>query len=504
MKNNQNQTPLYDALVHYGKNVTATAFDVPGHKLGKGIPKRFKDDVGESIFTLDVNSMKELDSLSNPISVIKEAEALAADLFLADNAFFLVNGSTSGLQNMILSTCNDNDKIILPRNMHKSAFNAIILAGAHPVYLDPVIDQSTGISMGVSFENVKNTIDANLDAKAILLLHPTYFGYTSDLKRIIDYAHKANIAVLVDQSHGSHFSLHKDFPKSGMELDADMVTISMHKTGGSLTQSSILLHKNGLVPFSKVRSTINLFQTSSASYLLLASLDIARHQLATEKEPRFEAMLKQTKATQIALNKLPGIHVLSTERCNNDSVYDHDATKLVIDVSAYGLTGFKVYDHFKKHYNIQLELGETNIVLAIISLGDDKQSLNTLIEAFRDFTQNHPLKNNHKIQPPIIKTPEMVYTPRKAFFKPSTLILLEKSIGMIAADSIMVYPPGIPLVVPGEKITKDTINTYTYLKREDNILIGAHHKNDEIYIKVIKPERRHHVKQKNLHRIMGR
>ncbi|MFW6319050.1 MAG: aminotransferase class I/II-fold pyridoxal phosphate-dependent enzyme [Bacillota bacterium] len=487
MKNNQHQTPLYDALIAYAKRNDIVPFDVPGHKLGKGIPKRFKDDVGETIFKMDVNSMKELDSLSNPINVIKESEALAAEFFHADHAFFLVNGSTSGVQNMILSSVNDGEKIILPRNIHKSAFNGLILNGARPVYMEPFIDEASGISMGVPLETVKQTIDAHPDAKAILLLHPTYFGYTSRLEDIIAYAHEHEMAVLVDQSHGSHFSLHDTFPKSAMEYGADMATISMHKTGGSLTQSSILLHKNGMIPYSKIRTTINLQQTSSASYLLLSSLDIARHYLAENGSKLFTEMITIAEYAKANLNALEGLTVVGSDRLDGDSMNTHDITKLVIDVSAYGVTGFHVYDYFKTTYNSQLELGETHIVLAVISLGDTMQSIQKLIDAFTDFTKTHTIKDKKHIKTIPITIPEMIYTPRIAFFKPSMLMKLEQSIGMIAADSIMVYPPGIPLVVTGEKISQDTINNYKYLDQEDNILIGAHQKHDAIYIKVIKP-----------------
>ena len=487
MKNNHQKAPLYDALIDYGLKSNPIAFDVPGHKLGNGIPKEFKDAVGADIFKLDVNSMKELDSLSNPIGVIKEAEALAADLFQADHAFFLVNGSTSGVQNMILSTCTDGDKIILPRNIHKSAFNAIVLAGAVPIYIAPHIDEFSGVSMGVRSADVIKAIDAHPDAKAVFLLHPTYFGYTSDFKTIANYAHQHNMAVLADQSHGSHFSLHNDFPQSATVLGADMATISMHKTGGSLTQSSILLHNNGIIPYSRVRSTVNLFQTSSASYLLLASLDIARKQLALESSSRFKTLLPLVKSTVQKLNNLPGIQVLSDHLLDNDAMHGFDITKITIDVSAYGMSGFKVYDYFKARYNIQLELGESHVVLAVVSLGDTKASLNALYEAFKDFTSKHALNPKKTVKHVKLRIPEMVFTPRHAFFAPSMLIALSKSIDMISADSIMVYPPGIPLVVPGEKITQAIINDYAYLSKEGNILIGAHQKDTNVYIKVLKP-----------------
>ncbi len=487
MKNNQSDAPLFNALIDYGLTSGATPFDVPGHKFGKAIPEAFKDAVGETIFKLDVNSMKELDSLSNPTGVIAEAEALAADLFGADHAFFLVNGSTSGVQNMILSTCGDYDKIIMPRNAHKSTYNALVLSGAHPVYLEPLNDDRSGVSMGVTVESVQRALDTHPDAKALFLLHPTYFGYTQNLKAIIDIAHARNVPVLVDQSHGSHFSLHEAFPPSAMALGADMATISMHKTGGSLTQSSILLHQGTRIKKSYVRSTINVFQTSSASYLLLASLDIARRQLALEGKQRFTDLLGLIATARKNIGALNGLEVLDTDRLDGDAACGFDPTKITVDISAYGISGFKAYDYFKSKHNLQLELGESHVVLAVGSLGDDKAAFEHLFLAFQAFTKDYDLNRKAPVRKVSIHIPEMVYTPRHAFFQPSSLLKLSESEGMIAGDSIMVYPPGVPLVVPGERITAQIINDYRYLEREGNVLIGAHQRRDGIHINVLNP-----------------
>ncbi len=488
MKNNHAETPLYDALINYGLKQNTIPFDVPGHKFGKAIPQRFKDDVGEAIFKIDVNSMQELDSLSNPIGVIKEAEALAADLFQASKAFFLVNGSTSGVQKMILSTCTDQDKLILPRHIHKSAFNAVVLSGARPIYIDPIYDEESGIAMGIRFEDVKETIDKNPDAKAILLLHPNYFGFTSDAKRIIDYAHEHGIAVLADQSHGSHFSLHEGYPKSAIELGADLATISMHKTGGSLSQSSILLYNSKLISYTRVRSTINLFQTSSASYLLLASLDIARSNLAMNKDALFTKTLALAEKASLAISKIPGFKIVNRDKVDGDAIFAHDSTKLTIDIGDFGFSGFHVYDYFKKHYNIQLELGESHVVLAIISIGDSDHSIDALINACEDFSRTHKSTSRYRGKTLPLETPPMRLTPREAFFKESVLIDINHALGRISADSIMIYPPGIPLVTPGEEITKKVIEHYSYYVKESSIVIGSHEKNETIYIKVLKED----------------
>lgn len=485
MKNSQLDKPLFDALIKYGLKDKVTPFDVPGHKMGKGISEEFKNVVGENIFKIDVNSMKELDNLSNPIGVIKEAEDLASDLFKCDNTFFLVNGSTSGVQNMILAACNPGDKIILPRNIHKSAINGLVISGAHPVYIQPFIDKNIGVSMGSSFEEVKNTIDENLDAKAILLLNPTYFGFTMKIKEIIDYAHSFNIAVLVDESHGSHFYFDNEFPIGSMSLNADLATISVHKTGGSLTQSSMLLHNNGLIKREKVRSVINLMQTSSASYLLLASLDIARYNLANNKD-LFKSIIQLSNYARAEINKIPNLKCITKEVLNGDEVYDMDISKLIIDVSEIGVTGFECYDTLKKEYGIQFEVGETNIVLAIISVGDALESINTLINALRDFSVKYKKPDKLGYSSVNISKPIVLITPREAFFKESEWINIEDSENKIAGDQIMIYPPGIPLVVPGELITKKIIKDFKFLMKYENQVVGPVFNGGTVKIKVLK------------------
>lgn len=475
--------PLFDALVRYSES-NVTPFDVPGHKMGNGIHPDFKHYVGDKIFKMDINSLKEMDNLSNPEGVIKEAEMLAADLFDSDNAFFLVNGSTSGVQNMILSAVGPNDKILVPRNIHKSAINALVLSGAIPVYIYPEISKETGISFGSSVLETKRMIDQNLDAKAILLLNPTYYGFSNNLKEVIDYAHEKGLIVLVDESHGTHFYLHEEFPQSSMTLGADMSTISVHKTGGSLTQSSILLHNDGRIKKSKVRSVINLFQTSSASYLLMASLDMARHYLATNPN-LIQNVLDLSYYAQNKISKIRGLHVIKSSSVSNDEFYSHDPSKLLIDVRGFGKTGFEIYNILKDDYNIQLEFGESFCILAIISIGDTKLSIDTLISALEDlslrFADETPITNNYKF----ISFPEVVKAPHEAFFSDTEFIDIKDSVNKVAADQIMVYPPGIPLLNPGERITQNIVDEYLSLIQHGNRVVGSI-KNGTIKIKVIK------------------
>jgi len=485
MKSDQTKCPLYEAHVDYVLTTPSTNFDVPGHKHGRSFPDFYKQTMGEKSLALDINSSKTMDNLSNPIGVIKEAQDLAADLFKADSAYFLVNGSTSGIQNMILSACNPGDKIIMPRNMHKSAINGLVLSGAIPIFIYPEIEETLGISMGMSSNLVKKTMDDHPDAKAIMLLNPTYYGYTSNIKEITDYAHEKGIAVLVDESHGSLFALSDMFPTSGLEVGADMVTISMHKTGGSLTQSSILFHNNGRIPSSRVRSVINLAQTSSASYLLMSSLDVARHQLANHPE-NLDTLVNLSKYVREEINKIESLYCPGEEILNYDTIYNFDLTKIVIDVSKLGYTGFQVVDMLQEEFGIQLEVGETNVALAIIGLGDTKETVDVLLEALRKFVQRYNRKKVTKYSSVNIHIPVTLRTPREAFFSQSTLVPLEQAADQISSDQIMVYPPGIPLAIPGELITAQMVKEFQFLLQMDSQLIGCTFLEGKPYIRIMK------------------
>jgi arginine/lysine/ornithine decarboxylase len=276
-KKNQERMPILEALNQMKKD-RLVPFDVPGHKRGKGSPE-LTAFLGQACLSVDVNSMKLLDNLCHPVSVIREAEKLAADAFGAAEAFFMVNGTTSAVQSMVLSVCKRGDKIILPRNVHRSVINALIICGAIPVYVNPEINHRLGISLGMSVPAVKEAIEKNPDAKAILVNNPTYYGICSDLKTIVKLAHEKGMLALVDEAHGTHFYFGQNMPISAMAAGADMASVSMHKSGGSLTQSSFLLIGANMKA-GYVRQIINLTQTTSGSYLLLSSLDISRKNLA--------------------------------------------------------------------------------------------------------------------------------------------------------------------------------------------------------------------------------
>lgn len=467
--NKQNKTPLFTALQEV-KDKQIIPFDVPGHKQGRGNPDMLQY-FGETLMACDVNSMKPLDYLSNPTGVIKEAEDLMADAFGADYAYFLVNGTSFGVQAMIMSACSPGDEVILPRNVHKSAINGLILSGALPVYVQPEVREDLGMACGMSFEVIQEAIDSHPRAKAVFIINPTYYGMVSDLAKITAYAHEKNMAVIVDEAHGTHFGFNNNLPKSAMEVGADMAAVSLHKTGGSLTQSSALLLRKGLIDEERVRSMLSLTQTTSASYILMSSLDVARKNLSVHGEERMNELLELSAYARERVNSIGGYYAFGHDLVGNRGIYDFDATKLGIKVSNLGLTGLHVYDLLRDIYNIQVEFGDTYNILAIISLGDYRVQVDALIDALIQIKENYSTSENVEEDVTLIN-PKVILSPREAFYANKRVIPIKEAVGKISGESIMTYPPGIPIVSPGEQITEQMVRYLQFLKNEKTLITG--------------------------------
>jgi len=476
----QHRAPIYEALQKY-KSRRILPFDVPGHKQGRGNPE-LTEFLGEKCLSVDVNSMKPLDNLVHPVSVIKEAEELAADAFGAHHAYFMVNGTTAAVQAMIMSVCKQGDKIIMPRNVHKSAINALIISGAIPVYVNPGVDKRLGIALGMSLEAVRKAIEENPDAKAILVNNPTYYGICSDIKTITELAHNHNMYVLADEAHGTHFYFGDNMPLNAMAAGADMAAISMDKTGGSLTQSSLLVISNRL-NIGHVRQIINLTQTTSGSYLLLTSLDISRRNLALNGKKIFARVTELAAYAREEINKIGGYYAFADELVNGDSVFDFDPTKLSVYTRDIGLAGIEVYDILRDDYGIQIEFGDIGNILAIISVGDRALALERLVSSLSEIKRLYMRDKSgmldHEYISPIVEMP-----PQKAFYSDQYSLPIEKSVGKISAEFIMAYPPGIPILAPGERITNEIIDYIAYAKAKGCFLMGTENMEIEL-IKVV-------------------
>lgn len=482
MSNLSNESmPIYEALNRY-KKMRIVPFDVPGHKRGKG-NKELTDFLGESCLTVDVNSMKPLDNLCHPVSVIKEAEELTAKAFKAKHAFFMVNGTTSAVQAMVLSSCKAGEKIIMPRNVHRSAINALILSGAIPVYVNPGTNKKIGIPLGMSVDDVKEAIINNKDAKAVLVNNPTYYGICSDLKEITKLAHSYGMKVLVDEAHGTHFYFNDNLPTSAMEAGADMAAVSMHKTGGSLTQSSILLINND-VNKGYVHQIINLMQTTSASYLLLSSLDISRRNLAVNGSKMIDKIIDLAEYARKEINEIGGFYAYSKELINKKDFFDFDITKLSVNTLGIGLAGIEVYSILRDEYDIQIEFGDLGNFLAIVSVGDTKFAIERLVSALSDIKRIYSKDKTGMIDHEYIE-PEVVMSPKDAFYGNKIVLPINESIGEVSCEFVMCYPPGIPILAPGERITKEILEYISYAKMKGCSLTGTQDEKIE-FINVLK------------------
>ncbi|KYF36917.1 MULTISPECIES: aminotransferase class I/II-fold pyridoxal phosphate-dependent enzyme [Streptococcus] len=465
----QNQAPIYEALVKLRKK-RIVPFDVPGHKRGRGNPE-LVELLGEKCVGIDVNSMKPLDNLGHPISIIRDAEELAADAFGASHAFLMIGGTTSSVQTMILSTCKAGDKIILPRNVHKSAINALVLCGAIPIYIEMSVDPKIGIALGLENDRVAQAIKDHLDAKAILINNPTYYGICSDLKGLTEMAHEAGMMVLVDEAHGAHLHFTDKLPISAMDAGADMAAVSMHKSGGSLTQSSLLLIGEQMNP-EYVRQIINLTQSTSASYLLMASLDISRRNLALRGKESFEKVIELSEYARREINAIGGYYAYSKELIDGVSVCDFDVTKLSVYTQGIGLTGIEVYDLLRDEYDIQIEFGDIGNILAYISIGDRIQDIERLVGALADIKRLYSRDGKDLIAGEYIQ-PELVLSPQEAFYAERKSLILDESVGQVCGEFVMCYPPGIPILAPGERITREIVDYIQFAKERGCSLQGT-------------------------------
>ncbi|MDR1209577.1 MAG: aminotransferase class I/II-fold pyridoxal phosphate-dependent enzyme [Clostridiales bacterium] len=466
---NQADAPVHAALETL-KRARIVPFDVPGHKRGRG-SRELRDFLGESCLTVDVNSMKPLDNLCHPTGVIRDAAALAAEAFGAAEAFFMVGGTTSSVQAMILASVGEGDKIILPRNVHRSVINALVLCGAEPVYVNPGVSPRLGIALGMDYRDVEKAADANPDAKAILVNNPTYYGVCPDLRRVTALARSRGMAALVDEAHGAHFYFGGGFPVSAMAAGADMASVSMHKSGGSLTQSSLLLAGPN-VDADYLRQIINLTQTTSGSYLLLVSLDLSRRNLVMSGRDMFGRVLEMAEYARGEINQIGGYYAFGRETADGGAAFDFDRSKLSVNTLDVGLAGIEVYDILRDEYDIQIEFGDLGNILAYVSAGDNYKNIERLIGALGEI-RRFRMRGRAGMLAREYVPPVVDLLPKAAFFAPKESVPLASALGRVGAEFAMCYPPGIPILAPGERVTADVIDYIRYAKDRGCYMTGT-------------------------------
>jgi arginine decarboxylase len=453
-----NRTPLFTALKeHAARN--PVQFHIPGHKKGVGMDPEYRQFIGDNALSIDLINIAPLDDLHQPTGVIEEAQQLAADAFGADHTFFSVQGTSGAIMTMILTVCSQGDKIIVPRNVHKSVMSAIIFAGAKPVFVSPVRDLNFGIDHGITTRSVKRALERHPDAKAVLVINPTYYGVCADLKEIVDLVHSYHIPVLVDEAHGVLIHFSDKLPISAMEAGADMAATSVHKLGGSMTQSSVLNIKEGRINPGRVKTILSMLTTTSTSYILLASLDTARRHLALNGSKLAEIAIELAQFARHAINEIPGLNCFGEEILGTEATFDYDPTKVNIHVRHLGITGYDAENWLREHYNIEVELSDMYNILCLITPGDTHENIDILLNALRELSsQNYNIRPATNLVIKVPSIPQLTLTPRDAFYGDTELIPFKESADRIIAEFIYVYPPGIPILLPGEVISQDLID----------------------------------------------
>jgi arginine/lysine/ornithine decarboxylase len=456
---NQNQTPLIDALKACTTRSHAP-FYTPGHKHGAGISPLLTDLIGKDVFRADLTELAELDNLFTPQSVILAAQELAAEAFGAEKTWFLVNGSTCGIEAAILATCRMGEKIILPRNVHSSVISGLILSGAIPIFINPVYNSDLDIAYSITPEALKAALVQHPDTKAVLIVYPTYNGICGNLPAFVHLTHQYNIPLIVDEAHGAHFHFHSQLPISALTAGADLTVQSIHKTLGAMTQASMLHFQGKRIDIDRVNKALQLVQSTSPSFILLASLDAARQQMAIHGEKLISQTLELAEEARIKINQIPGLSTPLINSKKSPGFIDLDQTRLTVNVSKIKFTGFASEEILDKKFHVTPEFSSWQNLTFIISLGNTKTDIQKLIQGLNNLTHVIPLTSEcqpcNNINDAIIAS-IMSISPREAFFANSEVIPIAETQERICAEIICPYPPGIPVLMPGEIITKSAL-----------------------------------------------
>lgn len=451
----QNKVPIFDTLLGHAKR-NVTSFHTPGHKNGKGIDPVLKEVTGDGLYKFDVTVFDEVDSLHDPIGPIKKAEELMAQAYGVKHSLFLVNGTSVGNIAMFLSACDPGDSIIVSRSSHKSIMGGIILSGVWPIWLQPTIDQNLDIIFNSTYEEIKQALEMYPEARAVFLTSPTYNGVATEVKKIADLCHRKGKILLVDEAHGPHLKFNDKLPMSAVDAGADLCVQSTHKILSALSQGSVLHHNSKLVDINRVKKIVSMLQTTSPQYLTLASIDLARRQAVLHGKEMFDKVIEAAEWARKEINeKISNMRCL-TKADIKDRNFDLDLTKLTINVTKTGLSGYEVDEILAKKYNIQVDCSDTFNLIAIMGIGSDMEDVQKLVSALKEISKKYKgTQKNWILKIPSLAT-EMVMTPREVFLSHDIKkIPLAKSVGHVSAQVLTPYPPGIPVVIPGERISKE-------------------------------------------------
>ena len=467
----QTKTPYFQALLDY-VDAGVIPFHTPGHKQGIGMDLAFREFVGDNFCAIDLTPMPGIDDLLQPTESLLEAQQLAAEAYGADRSYFLINGSTSGNQCMMMAAVNPGDKLAVPRNSHKSMLGGLVMSGAEPVYMQPVVDEALHMDHCVTPETVAKTLQEHPDVKGVYLVTPTYYGVAADLKAIVKLARAAGKLVLVDEAWGPHFHFHPSLPLSATAAKADLTINSTHKMLSAFSQCAMLHQIGPRVRVDRLEGVLRMFLSTSPNLPMLASLDVARRQMATDGFALLSQTIELAQETRRRLNAIGGVYCFGDELKGKPGVFDFDPTKVTITVKDLGYTGYEASEILRRRYNVQVELADLFNVVALFTIGTSPDAADRLVQGVAEMArEDRPvdifapsgilerrLKTGSYKLPDV---PPMRMLPREAFLAQTEAVRFKQSKGRICAETISPYPPGIPVIAPGEEITDEIIDYLT-------------------------------------------
>jgi arginine decarboxylase len=472
----QTRAPFFDSLVSTQRQRDPVSFHMPGHKFNPALLPELADFFGAGVFTGDLNeAVPTIDYLHAATGALVEAQQLAAAAVGADHTFFLINGSTVGNQAMLIAAVRDGQKVIITRAAHRSVYAGLILSGATPIYIAPRVHPQVHFPLAVEVGAVQDRLEEFPDVVAVHVTSPNYYGYLPDVRGLVAAAHDHHIPLLVDEAHGAHLCFHPDLPSSAVSLGADAVVQSPHKTLGALTQAA-WLHLNGeRLPFTLLQYLVAILQSSSPNVTLTGSLDVARRQMALHGKALLDQTLELAHRARTAIRAIPGLWCYGDELIGDYGIAAYDPTKLVIRVTDTGWTGKAFAAELWSHFNLTVEFADPWQLICSITIGDTPEKIDRLISALRAVAQDQPgaatlrADRMELIPPPL---PQLILNPRQATFRSARRIPLIEARDQVCAEQVIPYPPGIPLLMPGEVISAEMIDYVQYLLRQRIKIVG--------------------------------
>jgi lysine decarboxylase len=456
----QRETPYLDAALRY-RATGYTPFHTPGHKLGKGAPAGLREFLGDTGLSVDLAMAGGVEDTRESTHLIRLAEDYAAEAWGSERAWFLVNGSTSGIHALVLTLCSPGDTVIVPRNAHKSMLAGLIFSGAMPLYMEPAIDPLWGIPLNVRAADALAALDRAPDARALFVTSPTYNGLGADLPAIATLAHDAGVPFVTDQAWGPHLRFCPELPADAMSAGADAAVVSTHKLISGVTQSSVLMARGERVNLARLDGMVQLTQSTSPQVIIYVSIDAAREQMAVHGAELWRGAIELAEWARGQIAALAGLRCLGAELVGRDGVAEFDPTRLTISACELGLSGFELETVLRDDYRIAIEAADPLNVVLNVTYGDSRQDMELLVGALRDLATRYAGAGGTAACPGLLaRTPpftRQVLSPRDAFFAPAVALPLAECAGCVSAEMVTPYPPGIPVLGPGEEISPEIV-----------------------------------------------